>query len=58
MKPVPGAMGFHTFPIGDDIPMKYNEYGFRVPVSEPFGVDYSKGVDLLFLGCSFTYGDA
>ncbi|MDQ3051623.1 MAG: hypothetical protein M3Q95_12105 [Bacteroidota bacterium] len=57
-KPVPGAMGFHTFPIGDDIPMKYNEYGFRVPVSEPFGVDYSKGVDLLFLGCSFTYGDA
>ncbi len=57
-KPVPGAMGFHTFPVGPDIPMKYNEYGFRVPVSEPFGIDYSKGVDLLFLGCSFTYGDA
>lgn len=56
--PVPGALGFHTFPVGEDIPMKYNEYGFRVPVSEPFGIDYSKGVDLLFLGCSFTYGDA
>lgn len=57
-KPVPNARGFHTFPVGEDIPMKYDENGFRVPLSYDHSASFSKKPRILFLGCSFTYGDA
>lgn len=54
--PIPGAQGWHTFPLGPDIPMRYNKEGFRVPVYED--IDPEKRPLFLFLGCSYTYGDA
>lgn len=56
--PVPNAKGFHTFPIGDDIPMAYDKNGFRIPLSDTSTVNNYDSLSLLFLGCSFTYGDA
>lgn len=54
--PIPGATGAHVFPIGPGIPMKYSQAGFRVPVDEkPEG---NRRPVFLFLGCSYTYGDA
>jgi hypothetical protein len=50
--------GFHVFPIGDEIPMSYNSQGFRVALSDTNFVAEPGKVDVLFLGCSFTYGDA
>jgi len=32
--PIPGAGGAHTFPIGPDVPMRYDERGFRVPADQ------------------------
>jgi len=57
-RPVPGASAYHTFPYGNDIPMHYNSRGFRVPLTDSSLTDPGKPVDILFLGCSFTYGDA
>jgi hypothetical protein len=57
-KPVPNAKAFHTFPIGEKIPMAYDQNGFRVPLSDSLKQNIPGKVDLLFLGCSFTYGDA
>ncbi|WP_462251113.1 hypothetical protein [Ferruginibacter sp.] len=57
-KPVPNAKAFHTFPIGEKIPMAYDQNGFRVPLSDSLKHNIPGKVDLLFLGCSFTYGDA
>ncbi len=31
--PIPASAGVHTFPIGPDIPMRYDEFGCRVPVA-------------------------
>jgi hypothetical protein len=52
----PGAVGGHTFPIGEDIPMRFDQNGFRVP-ADSGGDDYRRPY-VLALGCSFTYGDA
>jgi len=52
----PGAEGGHTFPIGEDIPMRFDHNGFRVPPDSPGG-EYHRPY-VLALGCSFTYGDA
>ncbi|MCX6291696.1 MAG: hypothetical protein NT126_08025 [Bacteroidetes bacterium] len=57
-KPVPNANGFHTFPTGHDIPMHYDENGFRVPMSYDHSQNQDHHPRILFLGCSFTYGDA
>ena len=55
--PNPGVQGYHTFQDSTFLPMKWNEEGFRVPVDAPLpGNDQSPLI--LFLGCSFTYGDA
>ena len=54
--PIPGARSAHTFPIGPDIPMAYNKDGFRVPVGATSR--NRPGPRILFLGCSYTYGDA
>jgi hypothetical protein len=51
-----GARGAHTFPIGEDLPMRFDRNGFRVPIN--FQDDEYKRPYLLSLGCSFTYGDA
>ncbi len=57
-KPIPNSKAFHTFPIGEDIPMAYNEHGFRIPLSDTLLTENYDSLGLLFLGCSFTYGDA
>jgi hypothetical protein len=54
---VPGADGFHVFPIGPPIPMRYDEEGFRVPAGTPAGQPRRRPL-VMALGCSFTYGDA
>lgn len=54
--PIPGARGAHVFPIGPDIPMRYGRDGFRVPVGRQEAG--STRPLFLFLGCSYTYGDA
>lgn len=53
--PIPNANGEHTFPIGPNIPMRFDEGGFRVPVNAP-PLPIRRPL-ILFLGCSFTYGD-
>jgi len=55
--PIPNATGEHIFPVGPNIPMRYDENGFRV-TADP-GLESSEiSPSILFLGCSFTYGDA
>jgi hypothetical protein len=54
--PVPNSQGAHVFPIGPDIPMRYDSDGFRVPVVP--GKPSPPRPLVLSLGCSFTYGDA
>jgi hypothetical protein len=55
--PIPNARGFHILPIGEPIPMRYGEHGFRVPVNDPPEQSLRRPT-VLALGCSFTYGDA
>jgi hypothetical protein len=57
-KPLENARAFHVFPIGKPIPMAYDKDGFRVPMSDTNKNNVPGKVDILFLGCSFTYGDA
>lgn len=57
MAPVPNARGAHLFPIGPDIPMRYDANGFRVPL-DPVSDPPPPGPRILTLGCSYTYGDA
>ena len=55
--PVPNSQGAHVFPIGPDIPMRYDSHGFRVPMQSTSDRPDRRPV-ILALGCSFTYGDA
>lgn len=55
--PIPNSQGAHTFPVGPDIPMQYDKYGFRVPVGSINAWPKPHPL-LLTLGCSFSYGDA
>jgi hypothetical protein len=55
--PVPNARGAHTFPIGPDVPMRYDGDGFRVPLTASDN-DRARHPVVLALGCSNTYGDA
>lgn len=55
--PIPGAKGGHIFPIGPDLPMRYDENGFRVPVKDTDDSPKKRPL-VLALGGSFTYGDA
>lgn len=54
--PVPGARAAHVFPIGPDVPTRFDERGTRVPVD--FVPGPARAPVILSLGCSFTYGDA
>lgn len=56
--PVKNGRGYHVFPLGDDIPMAYNAQGFRVALNDTGFVAGREKTDVLFLGCSYTYGDA
>jgi hypothetical protein len=56
LAPIPGAQGEHVFPVGSNIPMRYDPAGFRVPYGSAHSVATRPLV--LSLGCSFTYGDA
>ena len=55
-KPMPNSTGFQLFSVGDNIPVRYDSNSFRVPI------DYKNASTekplILFLGCSYTYGDA
>ena len=58
--PIPGSLGAQIFPIGPEVPMRFDKDGFRIPVS---GTDDASAGSrsrplLLALGCSFTYGAA
>lgn len=55
--PRPGTKGAHTFPIGDDVPMRFDEFGFRVPVSST-DERLARTPTIMTIGDSITYGDA
>jgi hypothetical protein len=52
---VPNATGFETFPLGEDVPIRFDKNGFRVPVSYDSTTEMKRPL-FLFLGCSFTFG--
>jgi tetratricopeptide (TPR) repeat protein len=54
---LPNARAFHTFPVGDKIPAAFDNNGFRIPLSGA-SPDRPRKTGILFLGDSFTYGDA
>jgi len=56
--PVADAQGAQVFPIGDDVPARYDKDGFRVPLEDTGGASVDRHPIVLALGCSFTYGDA
>jgi hypothetical protein len=53
---VPDARGFHVFPSGPPLPMRYDAEGFRIPAGQPADAPRPRPL-VLALGCSFTYGD-
>jgi len=55
---VKNARGYHTYPIGENIPITYNSQGFRVAATDTNFVAIKDAVDAVFLGCSWTFGDA
>jgi len=57
LAPIPNSCGAETLPVGDDIPMRYDKDGFRVPMENNNDSENAYPV-LLTLGCSFTYGAA
>ncbi len=57
--PVPGSRGAHLLPPKPDIPIQYDNDGFRVPQGSPTPEGRTRLRPLvLALGCSYTYGDA
>ena len=55
-KPIPNSSGELILCAGDTVPIRFDDYGFRMPnagTSSPFTPD---SVDVLYLGCSFTFG--
>ena len=56
--PVPGSQGAEVFPIGDEVPARYDKDGFRVPLNEEMTTPVKEHPILLSLGDSFTYGAA
>ena len=54
---VPSSQGFHVFPVGPPLPMRYNADELRVPAGDSASSPRKRPF-VLALGCSFTYGDA
>lgn len=57
LTPIPNSFGAEIFPIGPDIPMRYDENGFRVTIEDNGTSEHQKPL-FLSLGCSFTYGSS
>ena len=55
--PIPNSHGAEIFPVGPDLPMCFDENGFRSPIENNNATSNQKPV-VLVLGCSFTYGAA
>ena len=53
--PVPGARGAEVLPLGDDVPMRFDEHGFRAVVGSR-DLDGPPRPLVMAFGCSFTYG--
>jgi hypothetical protein len=53
-RPIPETIGAQTFPLGPKIPLRYDERGFRAPLIASSSTVQKP--QLLFLGCSFTFG--
>ena len=47
-----------VFHVGDDIPLATDCDGFRIPVADTLKPCNNLHSDILYLGCSFTFGDA
>ena len=58
--PIPDSQGAEVFPIGPEIPMRFDKDGFRIPVLDgsASSTRLSPRPLVLTLGCSFTYGAA
>jgi hypothetical protein len=55
--PIPNSHGAEIFPVGPDLPLCFDENGFRSLIENNNAPSNQKPV-VLFLGCSFTYGAA
>jgi hypothetical protein len=55
--PVPGARGAQVFPTGQDVPVRFDDDGFRIPDSGTGTAAVGTPRALAF-GCSFTFGAA
>ncbi len=53
---IPGAGYEETYRYGDPLLIRYDARGFRIPVSGDSLCKAGQAADLLFLGCSFTFG--
>ena len=56
--PIPDTHGAEVFPVGDDVPARYDKDGFRVPLDDTGGASVDPHPIALTLGDSFTYGAA
>jgi hypothetical protein len=56
--PIPDSRGAEVFPVGNDIPARYDKDGFRVPLEDGIPTSPNRHPIVLALGCSFTYGAA
>lgn len=56
--PIANSVGAEIFPIGEDIPARFDRDGFRVPLDEAKATPPDRRPMGLTLGCSFTYGAA
>ncbi|MCB4756435.1 MAG: SGNH/GDSL hydrolase family protein [Elusimicrobia bacterium] len=54
---VPNSTGQSVFPVGPFIPARFDENGFRIPEGASRKTSRARPL-LLFLGCSFTFGDS
>src|SRR5213593_758064 len=56
--PIANSRGAEVFPIGDEVPARFDQSGFRVPLDEATATNGNRHPVVLALGCSFTYGAA
>lgn len=56
-KPIPNTEASQLVTLGPDILTRFDKMGFRVPGQDSGYYDYESSLDILFLGCSFTFGN-
>ena len=56
--PIANSQGAEIFPIGEDIPARFDNDGFRIPLDDGKNTPSRRHPIDLTLGCSFTYGAA